>query len=162
MPKILISGANQGLGFHLIEYLLQFPNNEIFLGSRSVEKGEEAAKKLRNNSKNHETSQVKVVQLDVTDDKSIKQAAASEDLKSLDILLNNAGVYCQLSIRESLSLFRPLQPADFSYTAISLFSSFSTVEQTAESNKQEQMLETYKVNVFGVTALTEAFIPALK
>jgi len=105
MSRILISGANQGLGFYLVEYLLQFPNNQIFLGSRSVDKGEEAAKKLRSNPENHETSQVKVVQLDVTDDESVKKAAALDDLKTLDILVNNAGVYCKLSAEKRVTDF---------------------------------------------------------
>lgn len=92
MTKFLISGGNQGLGFHIVAYLLQLPDNEIFLGSRSVERGEEALKKLQSNLKNEKTSQVKLVQLDITDDVSIKELAKHEELQSLDVLINNAGV----------------------------------------------------------------------
>ena len=92
MVKILVTGGNQGLGFYLIEYLLTFPDHEVFLGSRSIEKGEEAAKKLRENSNNDKSSSVEVIQLDVSSDESIRKAAALDELKQLDVLVNNAGV----------------------------------------------------------------------
>lgn len=92
MVKFLVTGANQGLGYYLVEYLLSFPNHQVFLGSRSVEKGEEAAKKLRENPQNDKSSSVKVVQIDVSSDDSINKAAALDDLKELDALINNAGI----------------------------------------------------------------------
>lgn len=62
------------------------------MGSRSLERGAEALEKLQGNPKNDKTSQVKLVQLDITDDESIKKLAQHEELQSLDVLLNNAGV----------------------------------------------------------------------
>ena len=52
-----------------------------------------ALEKLQGNPNNDDkTSQVKLVQLDIADDESIKKLAQHEDLQSPDVLLNNAGV----------------------------------------------------------------------
>lgn len=89
MRSVLITGANKSLGFELAKIMLK---NEyhVFLGSRTLEKGEAAVKKLKAEGLN----QVTLVQLDVTDLNSIKTAAefVSKKTGKLDILVNNAGI----------------------------------------------------------------------
>ncbi len=84
----LITGGNRGIGFAACESLAK-KGMKILLGSRDIEKGEFAAKKLQD--KGHD---VTFISLDVSQPKSI-QCAADEIQKqygSLDVLVNNAGV----------------------------------------------------------------------
>jgi len=89
---VLITGANQGLGFATAQLLSQQPNYVILLGSRDATKGEEAVRKI-NGAKPQ--SQVYLLVLDVTSDHSI-EAAKSEVVNKygdkLDVLVNNAGI----------------------------------------------------------------------
>ena len=63
----------------------------VYLGSRNLENGIAAAEKLLAEG----LSYVQAVQLDVTDDESVKNACLQigEKTKALDILINNAGIY---------------------------------------------------------------------
>ena len=85
---VLITGANRGLG---LEISRQLGKREfgVFLTARNPEAGEKAARQLC-----EEGSDVRFIQLDVTDDKSIKQAirAVSIQTDHLDVLVNNAGI----------------------------------------------------------------------
>ena len=87
---VLISGANQGLGFEIAKKLAtEHQDYHILLGSRSLAKGEESAKKLHGLP-----GSIQAVQLDVTSDDSI--AACADLVKTqfghLDVLINNAGI----------------------------------------------------------------------
>lgn len=88
----LITGANSGIGFTLAALLLGSARNHVLLGSRSTSKGETALKDLQ--AKNLPGS-LELLQLDVTDETSIAQAA--ENVKKthgrLDALVNNAGIF---------------------------------------------------------------------
>ncbi|KAF7314526.1 Short-chain dehydrogenase/reductase family protein [Mycena kentingensis (nom. inval.)] len=95
MPRsILISGANQGLGFHTAQQLAAHPNLLIFMGSRKLAAADVAIAKFQTGI--HASSSVVPVQLDITDDASVQ--AAQEfvmkflDGQKLDVLMNNAGV----------------------------------------------------------------------
>lgn len=90
MKTALVTGANKSIGFEITRQLAQ-KGIYVYLGSRDPENGNEALKKLKAEGINH----VEVVQLDVTDDASVQQAreAIGKKIKSLDILINNAGVY---------------------------------------------------------------------
>lgn len=89
MKSVLITGGNQGIGFETARILVK-QGYFVYLGCRSAEAGEEAARRLRNEG----SSTVTWVQIDVTDQKSIEQAVSSvtHDRESLDVLINNAGI----------------------------------------------------------------------
>ena len=83
MTVTLITGANKGLGYETARRLIEL-GHTVYLGARSVERGEAAASELG----------CRFVQLDVTDDASVAAAigviAAREG--HLDVLVNNAGI----------------------------------------------------------------------
>jgi NAD(P)-dependent dehydrogenase (short-subunit alcohol dehydrogenase family) len=83
MSVILISGANKGIGYETARQLIE-QGHIVYVGSRSVERGEKAAAELGG----------RFVQLDVTDDASVAAAMAVIDANEghLDVLVNNAGV----------------------------------------------------------------------
>ncbi|HEA29823.1 MAG TPA: SDR family NAD(P)-dependent oxidoreductase, partial [Leeuwenhoekiella sp.] len=89
MRSILITGANKSLGFELAKLALK-NDYYVFLGSRTLERGEAAVKELQNEGLDH----VALVQLDVTDLSSIHSAVkvVEEKFGKLDILVNNAGI----------------------------------------------------------------------
>ncbi|KAF2196415.1 NAD(P)-binding protein [Delitschia confertaspora ATCC 74209] len=88
---VLITGANTGIGFELAHQLLKKGSYHILLGSRSLTKGTAAVQSLQSRNL---PGTVEVVELDVTNDSTISEAAASVQKKygKLDILVNNAGV----------------------------------------------------------------------
>jgi NAD(P)-dependent dehydrogenase (short-subunit alcohol dehydrogenase family) len=82
MTRILITGANKGLGFETARRLIA-AGHTVYVGSRDAERGRQAAEQLA----------ARTVQLDVTDDASVEAAAkAIEADGGLDVLINNAGV----------------------------------------------------------------------
>jgi NAD(P)-dependent dehydrogenase (short-subunit alcohol dehydrogenase family) len=89
MKKVLITGANKGIGYETARCLLQ-NGYYVYLGSRTLENGQAALDKLKTEGLN----QVEVIQLDVTDSDSVQ--AAREEIgrktKVLDVLINNAGI----------------------------------------------------------------------
>jgi NAD(P)-dependent dehydrogenase (short-subunit alcohol dehydrogenase family) len=82
---VLISGGNRGIGREVARQLADLEYN-VVIGSRDLEKGEEAARELG--------PAVSALQLDVTDEESIVRCVASiaEDPGRIDVLVNNAGV----------------------------------------------------------------------
>lgn len=89
---VLITGANQGLGFECVKKLAaEQPNYHIILCSRDIQKGEKAASKITHFAEN---ASVEALQLDVTSDESIDAAAKAVEHKHgrLDVLFNNAGI----------------------------------------------------------------------
>ncbi|WP_405468182.1 SDR family NAD(P)-dependent oxidoreductase [Streptomyces canus] len=83
MPITLITGANKGIGFETARQLLTL-GHIVYIGARDVERGEKAAAALG----------TRFVQLDVTDDASVRGALATIDSAEgrLDVLVNNAGI----------------------------------------------------------------------
>lgn len=73
---VLITGANRGIGKALVEEALKRGASRVYAGTRTPLK--------------HEDERVVPVTLDVTDAEQIK--AAVEQVDSLDILINNAGI----------------------------------------------------------------------
>ncbi|KAJ6508415.1 hypothetical protein C8R45DRAFT_1208096 [Mycena sanguinolenta] len=97
MRSILVTGSNQGLGYHAVHQLGATENVLVFMGSRNLAAAEEARAKFA--SEIHPSSTVVPVQLDVTDTTSINNAEKSiadylkdKNLPGLDVLVNNAGV----------------------------------------------------------------------
>lgn len=85
----LVTGGNKGIGFAICKGLLA-AGFDVILAARSLNKGKEAAKQLHFSG-----SQVRVVELDVTNDDSISRAVEhlSQEISHLDVLVNNAGIY---------------------------------------------------------------------
>ncbi|KAF7348340.1 Short-chain dehydrogenase/reductase family protein [Mycena sanguinolenta] len=97
MRSILVTGSNQGLGYHAVHQLGATENVLVFMGSRKLAAAEEARAKFASDI--HPSSLVVPVQLDVTDTTSIKNAEKfvadylkDKNLPGLDVLMNNAGV----------------------------------------------------------------------
>lgn len=128
MRKVLITGANKGIGFETAKQLLS-KGFYLYIGSRDLKKGVEAVKKLQADG----FPNVEVVQLDVTDENSVKTAREEIGKKTevLDILINNAGIN-----------------GGSPYTALEASS--------------DQYLTTFNTNVFGVARVTRAFIDILQ
>ncbi len=131
----LITGANQGVGFQVAKELVA-NGHTVFVGSRSFERGEAAAKQLGPGAI--------AIQLDVTDAGSI--AAAADRIRAevgrLDLLVNNAGI--SNTRKGDLSLAE--------YGKISKASNASLDEIRA----------VWETNVFGALAVYQAMLPLLR
>jgi NAD(P)-dependent dehydrogenase (short-subunit alcohol dehydrogenase family) len=88
MKTALITGANRGIGFEVARQLAA-KGFHVFVGSRNVQKGQEAAETLKRDG-----GVATLVRLDVSDVQSITDAvhAVSEVVGHLDVLVNNAGI----------------------------------------------------------------------
>ncbi|GAA97651.1 uncharacterized protein L969DRAFT_94792 [Mixia osmundae IAM 14324] len=121
----LIIGANRGIGFGFIRQLALRPNTTVYASYRTAAKSTE----LIDFSRAHEN--VVLLSLDMTDEKSVKQAA--NELKrhtaSIDVAIFNAGVQSYLG--------------DVLETPPSVY------------------LQHYEQNVVGPLILTQAFVPFL-
>ena len=82
----LVTGANKGIGFEIVRQLLA-EGHRVFLTARNAAAGQEAASSL--------DGDVHFLQMDVSDDASIQKGAKTygELSDSLDVLINNAGIY---------------------------------------------------------------------
>lgn len=89
MRRVLISGANRGLGLALVRKFMD-REDRIFAGYRSLENSPD----LESLASQH-PDQVYLIQLDVTDRESIKKSVrlVNEQVTGLDILINNAAVH---------------------------------------------------------------------
>lgn len=92
---MLITGANQGIGYAVAQGLLAHKNYFILLGSRDASRGTKAATEL-----NPTGELVESITTDVADDASIQQAADLVESKHgrLDVLINNAGINNEIDI----------------------------------------------------------------
>lgn len=131
----LVTGANTGVGFQIAKALSE-NNYTVFLGVRNLEKGKDAASQLGENAI--------AIELDVTRQNTI--AATVKEIQQqfgkLDLLVNNAAIS------------HAGKPG-------------RTVEEVVASNKPsiaslDEMRTVWETNVFGVVAVTQAFIPLLK
>ncbi|GGB02964.1 short-chain dehydrogenase [Brucella endophytica] len=123
----LITGANKGIGLAIARQL-GVNSHSVWLGCRDVSRGEAAARELR-----QEGIDARAVQLDVTDDASVANAARTieNEIGALDVLVNNAGL-----------MFGPPP---------------SLAEESLDEVK-----EMFETNVFGVLRVTQAFLPLLR
>ncbi|MBJ7902001.1 SDR family NAD(P)-dependent oxidoreductase [Streptomyces sp. NPDC003656] len=86
MTITLITGANKGIGYETARQLLA-AGHVVYLGARDTDRGEKAAAALG----------ARFVQLDVTDDASVRDALRKieEEEGRLDVLVNNAGILAE-------------------------------------------------------------------
>jgi len=89
MKKVLITGANKGIGLELTRQLAR-KEFFVYLGSRNLANGLEAVKALKSEG----IENVMAIQLDVTDQDSVDAARREigRHTEVLDILINNAGI----------------------------------------------------------------------
>jgi NAD(P)-dependent dehydrogenase (short-subunit alcohol dehydrogenase family) len=128
MKTVLITGANKSIGFEVARQMLQ-QGFYVFLGSRSLENGQKAVELLQSEG----MSNVMAIEIDVTDDISVKAARIEIGKKTdvLDVLINNAGITGG-------------QP------------------QQALAATPEQFKKVFDTNVIGVARVTQAFIDLVK
>ncbi|MFC4913422.1 SDR family oxidoreductase [Actinomadura gamaensis] len=124
----LVTGANKGIGFETAR-MLGREGMTVLVGARAAERGEPAAGVLAD-----EGIDARFVQLDVTDEESVRAAAkwVEAEFGRLDVLVNNAGI---MPPESSVS------PSEVPIAALRA---------------------TYETNVFGVVTVTNAFLPLLR
>jgi NAD(P)-dependent dehydrogenase (short-subunit alcohol dehydrogenase family) len=125
----LITGANKGIGFETARQLGAL-GMTVLVGARDEERGRAAESALREGG-----ASARFVQLDVTDAKSVQQAAEwiEAEYGRLDVLVNNAGT--------ATVDRRRAQPSETSL---------------------DDMRAVYEINVFGVVTVTNAMLPLLR
>lgn len=90
---VLITGANSGIGRETVKALLQSTATyHVLLGTRDLEKGQEALESLRKEVP-ETSSTVELLQVDISSDDSITSAFDKVQAAHgrIDVLVNNAG-----------------------------------------------------------------------
>lgn len=136
MKKVFITGANKSIGFETARQLLQ-KGFYVYLGSRSLENGQKAVEKL----KAENLTNVEVIQIDVADNNSVKNARLEIGKKTdvLDVLINNAGI-----------------------NGVKFDENGHFIPQKAQDTSIAVFKEVYEINVYGVIRTTQAFLDLLK
>ncbi|QIE26329.1 3-oxoacyl-[acyl-carrier-protein] reductase FabG (plasmid) [Caballeronia sp. SBC1] len=135
-PVALVTGANQGIGLQIAKDLAA-RGLTVLVGSRSLERGEVAAREVGLGAF--------ALQLDVTDQASITSAAERirNEFGRLDVLIQNAAI--------SNTKRQPGQSVE-EYT-----------KTTRPSNVAlDEMRAVWDTNVFGVLAVYQAMLPLLR
>jgi NAD(P)-dependent dehydrogenase (short-subunit alcohol dehydrogenase family) len=128
----LVTGGNKGIGREIASQLAEL-GHTVVIGARSLERGEATAAELRAAG-----GDVLAIALDVTDQASVDAAADTVRARfgRLDALVNNAGISHQPG-------------ADFA-------------GQLPSSGDVDHVRYVFETNVFGVIAVTGAFLPLLR
>ncbi|MDR7131818.1 NAD(P)-dependent dehydrogenase (short-subunit alcohol dehydrogenase family) [Algoriphagus sp. 4150] len=131
----LVTGANKGIGFQIAKALAE-KGYIVYVGSRNPQNGLEAVKEIG--------AEAKEMQLDVTDKRSITAAVSKiqGDFGRLDLLVNNAAISnTELRGRNLLE---------------------ALADQRASVASLDEVRAVWETNVFGVLAVSQAFLPLLK
>lgn len=128
MKHALITGANKSIGLETARQLLHL-GYFVYLGSRSIQNGLAAAAQLRAEG----YSNTEVIQLDVTDETSVKAAREilGQKTEILDVLINNAGMS-------------------------------GGFPQSATNVNIETVKTVFETNLFGVIRVTQAFVDIMR
>jgi NAD(P)-dependent dehydrogenase (short-subunit alcohol dehydrogenase family) len=128
MKNVLVTGANKGIGFEVAKQMAEL-GYFVYLGCRNEPSGLAAI----DNLKKLNISNVELLQIDVSDWGSVKEAASklTSKIDALDILINNAGVPGG-------------QPQNISVCDMSI------------------LKEVFNTNYFGAIQTTQAMLPLLE
>ncbi|KAE9547139.1 hypothetical protein FO519_009649, partial [Halicephalobus sp. NKZ332] len=88
------TGSNQGIGYGIVEKLAQILDSAIiYLTARDIERGKTALSKLNDTLGSKKKSDIRLHQLDITKEDSVKELAEflKKEHNGLDVLINNAG-----------------------------------------------------------------------
>jgi NAD(P)-dependent dehydrogenase (short-subunit alcohol dehydrogenase family) len=125
MTTSLITGSNKGLGYETVRQLVA-AGHTVYAGARDPERGRRAAERLG----------ARFVELDVTDDASVAEAAKMiEAAGGLDVLVNNAGIEGRTADNGVIG---------------------------AANETAEHMRGLFETNVFGMVRMLHAFLPLLQ
>ena len=129
MKVALVTGAGRGIGRATARRLAR-DCRHVILTARETSAVEEVADRLR-----REGSAASTLQLDVTDDDSVRAASAevARRFGHLDVLVNNAGVLPE-----------------------------ATHANPAEAVDVAMFRQTFETNLFGAVAVLEAFLPLIR
>ncbi|KAF5135182.1 C-factor [Metarhizium anisopliae] len=131
MSTVLVTGGGRGIGLELVRQLVQLPESRISLVLVTTRGPSQPLDELISSS----AGRIVQVQCEITDDNSVKQAAAVIEAKlagkGLDILINNVGI--------------------MSYT-----------EGRVGALDGQQLLTAFDVNVLSTHRITAALIPLLQ
>ena len=125
--QALVTGANKGIGLAIARGLAQ-AGMTVWLGARDRVRGKAAVQRLQ-----AEGLDVRLLEIDVADDDSVRRAAETvgSKIEALDVLVNNAGI-----------IIDPAAPPS--------------------QARMADVKATHEVNLFGPIRVTQAFIPLLK
>ncbi|KAJ8087525.1 hypothetical protein PM082_006356 [Marasmius tenuissimus] len=130
---ILVTGSNTGMGYDLVKVLASKPEKHVvYLAARKEQAGKEALAKLQSEDN---LTNIKFVQLDVSDPASIQHAKSqieNDENGILDVLVHNAGIASMTENQNATTV------------------DVSTIRTTMETN------------LYGVINTTQAFLPLLR
>ena len=132
MLSALITGGNKGIGKATARALAK-KGYRVWIGARDSQRGEQAAAELQSDG------DVSFVELDVADSASIQSAvrSISAETKSLDVLVNNAGISNEVTATFGVTV----KPSEL---------------------PEEKLRQLYDVNFFGPVAMIQACLPLLR
>lgn len=132
----LVTGANQGIGLQIATDLAA-SGVTVLLASRNLDRGRAAAQTI--------AGDVHPIQLDVTDEASIRAAVAQveQQFGRLDILVNNAAI-SRANGQEGETMRDYVQRSRATLISV------------------DEVRTIWETNVFGVLAVTQAFVPLLR
>lgn len=128
MKTVFITGANKGIGFEAAKQLAQL-DYFVYIGSRNLDRGKQAKEELKSSG----IDNIEVVEIDVTNFDSIKNARRNLQGKIpyLDVLVNNAGIRGE-------------------------------IPQLASQITIDNMRNIFETNYFGAIRVAQEFIPLLE
>lgn len=132
----LVTGANQGIGLQIATDLAA-SGLTVLLASRNLDRGKSAAEAI--------AGEVHPIRLDVTDEASIRAAVAEVDQQfgRIDILINNAAI-SRANGQEVETMQNYIQRSRATLISV------------------DEVRTIWETNVFGVLAVTQAFVPLLR
>ena len=102
MKRIVVTGANKGIGLAIVKRLLkEFSDTHVFMGSRNAERGETAIEQVVSELGELVKSRLELLEIDVTSHESVQKAvkrvqtALGGTSGLLYGLVNNAGGFVE-------------------------------------------------------------------